>query len=141
MRPGQSREILSETVAWDKAVKIVLLEAEASEVVPAAHVLTRRGQAGNLSENFEEAIVFEIQEPGMVLVELPFHGTVQQFHFGIRESRERRFNADSTTVRDGPSGNHTSRVGGSCGSGRGLQKSSAADAGLHKFFLSDRKMV
>src|SRR5271165_2824518 len=37
--PRESRDILSKTMACNKAVKVISLEAEAGEVIPASHVL------------------------------------------------------------------------------------------------------
>src|SRR5580704_10091721 len=77
VRPCKSRKILPKTVACDEAMKIIPLQAEAGQVVPASHVLTRRGQARNLPENLEQPVIVEVQETVMILVELLLHRTVE----------------------------------------------------------------
>src|SRR5271169_3662972 len=54
---SQSRNILSKTVAGNEAMEIVSFQTESGKVVPAAHVFSRRRQAGNLSVDLEQAII------------------------------------------------------------------------------------
>ena len=55
---------MSERMPGDEAVKIVASQTETSEIVPAAHILSRRGQTGHLAEHLQKAVIVEIQETG-----------------------------------------------------------------------------
>ena len=61
---------MSEAVAGDEAVKIVSFQAETGEVIPATHVLAGSRQTRDLAENLQQSIVVQVQETGMVLLEL-----------------------------------------------------------------------
>ena len=69
----------------------------------------------------------------MVFFELPFHRTVEQFHVGIRKSREWSIDRDRAFVRGGPCGNDMSGIsgrGGSCGSFRKVLRLTRGDSWL-----------
>src|SRR5580700_3417172 len=111
-------------MAGDEAVEVVALQAEAGEVVPASHVFSGSGQAGNLAKDLEQSIVVEVEKAGVVLVELAVHGAVEQLHLRIGKGSERSVDGDRTSSRGGrvcgsPEGKRASRVGGSGGSGGG----------------------
>ena len=122
---------MPKTVPWDKGVKIIAHQTEARAIVPTAHVFTWRRQTGNLPKDFEQAIIVEVKKAGMVLLELPPHGTIEQLHLGIGKSREWSVDYDGALIPVGPSGNYARRVRGSSASGGGLEKGSAADEGVH----------
>ena len=42
-------------------MEIIPLQAEAGQVVPASHVLSRSRQAGHLPEDLEQAVIVEVQ--------------------------------------------------------------------------------
>jgi hypothetical protein len=61
---------------------------------------------------------------------LPLHGTVEQLHLGIGKCVEWSVDGDGALIHGGPSGQRAGRVR-SCGGGRGgLEKCSAAEAGI-----------
>src|ERR1700722_17463750 len=107
-------------MAGDEAVEVVALQAEAGKVVPASHVFSGSGQAGNLAKDLEQAIVLEVEKAGVVLFELAVHGTVEQLHLGIGKGSERSIDGDRTSARGdriygtrgwvGPDGKRASRV-------------------------------
>src|SRR5579864_2909286 len=99
-------------MAGDETVKVALLQAEAGEVIPAAHVLSRRGKAGDLPKDFQEAVVVEIQKAGMILLKLRFHRTVEQLHGRIGEGRQRWSHRNGSLVgRRGPRGKSLGSIG------------------------------
>src|ERR1700722_9837103 len=134
-------------MAGDEAVEVVALQAEAGEIVPASHVFSRSGQAGNLAKDLEQTIVIEVEKAGVVLFVLAVHGTVEQLHLRIGKGGERSVDGDRTSAcggricgsRDcvGPGGKHASSVSGCGGSGGGLEKSSAADTAGHRCLLGN----
>src|ERR1700735_3471419 len=134
-------------MAGDEAVEVVALQAEAGEVVPASHVFSGSGQAGNLAKDLEQSIVVEVEKAGVVLFELAVHRAVEQLHLRIGKGGKRSVNGDRAPVCGcpahggrvcgSPEGKRASRVGGSGGSGGGLEKSSAADTAGHRCLLCD----
>src|SRR5207253_7344412 len=116
IRPGEPRYILSEAVSSNESVEIIPRQAEASEIVPAPHVVSGRRQACNLPEHLQQTVVLEIQETGMELVELLLHGTVEQLHVRIWKYCKRCSHGHQSWVRGrGPGGKRSHSVGsGGC---------------------------
>src|SRR6266436_1250632 len=112
-------------------MEIVSLQAEPGEIVPAAHVRTRRRQTSNLPKHFEEAVVLETEKAGVILVKLPFQRTFRQLHIGIREGREWGVYSDCSPIRSSPCRQGASGITGSSGCGGGSQESTAADGTIH----------
>src|SRR5580658_7342994 len=142
--PGQSGNVLPKGMAGDEAVKVVALQAETGEVVPASHVLSGSGQSGNLPKDLEQSIVVEVEKASVVLFELAVHGAVEQLHLRIGKGGKRSVDCDRTSIRpsaqggrifESPGGKRASRVSGCGGSGGGSEKSSAADTAGHRCLL------
>src|SRR5437868_9632447 len=118
-------------MSGDEAMEVISLQAEASQIVPASHVLTRRGQTGHLSKYLKQAIVIEAQKTSMIFIELPLHGTLEQFHIGVSEGGEGSVDGNQTFLGGGPRGNGARRVRGSSSGSGGLQESTPANGELH----------
>src|SRR5579864_4485922 len=112
-------------------MKVVSLQAESGEVVPASHVLARCRQSGHLSKNLEQAIVVEPEKTRMVLVELLLHRTIEEFHVGVGKGGERSIDGNETLLRSGPCGQGACRIRGGSRGGGGLQERAPANRELH----------
>ena len=96
VRARETRHVLPEAVSRDEPMEVVRLEVEAREIVPAAHVFSRRGHAGHLSEHLQQTVIVEVQEALVVLVELALHGSVEELHVRVRKRRERQRRDDGS---------------------------------------------
>src|SRR5579859_1778726 len=72
----------------NEPVEITLLQAEAVEVVPAAHVFSGSRHSRDLSKDLQQAIIVEVQKAGVVFVKLFLHRTVMKLHIGIGKCRQ-----------------------------------------------------
>ena len=86
----------------NEPVKIIVLQAEVVEIVPAAHVLARSRQARHLAKHLQHAIVIEVQESRMVLFELLLHGPVVQLDIVVWKDAERSGDCDQLFLRISP---------------------------------------
>src|ERR1700685_458855 len=126
-------------MAGDEAMKIVMLKTEGVQVVPDSHVLTGSGQPGDLAKDLQQAIIIEVLEKRVILLELPFHRTVEQLDVGVGKGAKRGVDGDRTLVHGSQGRKCASRISGGSGSGGGFEKSSAVDTKIHaKLFLSTR---
>src|SRR5258707_436522 len=76
-------------MAGDVAGHVLGWIEEAGERVPAAEVFAWGGLAGELTERLEYAVFVEIEEEGVVLLELYEHGAVEELHVFIVELGKR----------------------------------------------------
>ena len=76
---------LAEGVAGDVAGHVFGRVEEGRGRVPAAEVFAGCGQAGELTEGLEDAVFVEIEEEGVVLLELHEHGAVEELHVFVVE--------------------------------------------------------
>ncbi len=81
----QAGDPLTEGVAGDIASHVFRRVEEWRGRVPAAEVFTGCGQAGELTEGLEDAVLVEIEEEGVVLLKLYEHGSVEQLHVFVVE--------------------------------------------------------
>jgi hypothetical protein len=86
----ESGDPLAEGVAGDVAGHVFGWVEEAGGGVPAAEVFAGGGLAGELAEGLEDAVFVEVEEEGVVLLELDEHGAVEELHFFVVELGERR---------------------------------------------------
>ena len=122
-------------MAGDESMKVVVDQAEARQVVPAAHVFSGRGQAGHLAEDFEQAIVVQVHEEGVIFFELPLHWASKEFNVRVREGFQRSSDGDRTSSGGSPCRHDPGSVGsGSCGGG-GFEKVAASEVGSHHGLL------
>src|SRR5580658_4690068 len=54
-------------------------------VIPTAHVLARGGESGALAVDFQKAVFTEVEEEGVVLVELALQGARQEINGAVRK--------------------------------------------------------
>jgi hypothetical protein len=95
-----------------------------------------------LAKDLKQAIVIEVLKTRVILLELPFHWTVEQLHVRIGKGGKRSVDGDRSFIRGGYCGKGTGRVSGGGGSGGGFEESSAVDTKIHaQLFLSTRTGV
>src|ERR1700731_4511990 len=102
----------------DETVEVAAGQAETCEVVPAAHSFAGRGEAGHLAEDFEQAVVVQVQKDGMIFFKLPFHRAGEELDIRIRESLQRSSDGYRASASSRPGWHNPGSIGnGGCGGG------------------------
>ncbi len=57
-------------------------------VIPAAHVFSRSGESGALTEDFQKAVVRQVEEEVVILIELPLERRVLKLDLVVGEGFE-----------------------------------------------------
>ena len=121
---GEAGEPLAEGVAGDVAGHVFGRVEERRWGVPAAEVFSGGGLAGELTEGLEHAVFVEIEEEGVVLLELDQHRAVEELDVFVVELGQR----GGGCCRGGRRGEGVgvAEDGGACGEGcAGLEEGSA----------------
>src|SRR5689334_17545533 len=119
----------------DESTKVVFYQAEAGQIVPAAHVFSGRGQASHLAEDFEQAIVVQVHEERVIFFELPLHWSGSEFDVRVSTAFQRSSDGDRTSASGSTCRHDPGSVSLGGRGGGGFKKVATGKIGSHRGLL------